>query len=207
MWVRRLELMKMKSILSGLIVVCAACMFLAASCSQASNKPTEESPMVIASVRYIVDAVDTAIEFHTKLTELASIRYLIHDARATVDFYPTHLGFAVDPTGSAIGITNGRAKAIVAAVVGLISLVVGGLARARSACSIGTGSGRAGAIVALALGLIGMVLSVIHLGTSTGGFGTGSGRAGAIVALALGLIGMNLGGLALSRSRRSRSAD
>ena len=34
-----------------------------------------------------------------------------------------------------------------------------------------------------------------------------NGRARAIVALALGLIGMNLGGLALARSRRSRSPD
>jgi uncharacterized protein DUF6223 len=199
--------MKMKSILSGLIVVCAACMFLAPSCSQASNKPTEEPPMAIVSVRYIVDDVDTAIEFYTKLTELASARYLIDDARAAVDFYTIHLGFAVDLTDGAIGITNGRARAIVAAVVGLISLVVGGLALARSASRIGAGNGRAGAIVALALGLIGMVLSVAHLGSSTGGFGTGSGRAGAIVALVLGLIGMNLGGLALARSRRSHSTD
>jgi len=37
--------MKMKSILSGLIVVYAACMFLAVSCSQASNKPTEETTL------------------------------------------------------------------------------------------------------------------------------------------------------------------
>ena len=57
------------------------------------------------------------------------------------------------------------------------------------------------------LGLIGMVLSVVHLGTSTSGFGTGGGRAGAIVALVLALIGMSLGGLALARSRRSRSTD
>lgn len=58
--------MKMKSVLSGLIVVCAACMFLAASCSQASNKPTEETPMAIVNVRYMVDDVNTAIEFYTK---------------------------------------------------------------------------------------------------------------------------------------------
>ena len=199
--------MKMKSILSGLIVVYAACMFLAAGCSQASNKPTEETPMAIVSVGYIVDDVDAAIEFYTKLTVLASVRYVIDDARAAVDFYSMHLGFAVDLTDGAIGITTGRARAIVAAVVGLISLVVGGLALARSAGRIGTGNGRAGAIVALLLGLIGMVLSVVHLGSSTGGFGTGSGRAGAIVALVLGLVGMNLGGLALARSRRSRSTD
>ena len=198
--------MKMRIILSGLIVVCAACMFLAASCSQASNKPTQETPMAIVSVRYIVDDVDTAIEFYTKLTELAGVRYLVGDARAAVDFYTIHLAFAVDPTDGAIGITSGRARAIVAAVVGLISLVVGGLALARSRRSRSTGNGQAWAIVALVLGLIGLVLSVVHLGSSTGGFGTGGGRAGAIVALVLGLIGMNLGGLALARSRRSRSS-
>jgi catechol 2,3-dioxygenase-like lactoylglutathione lyase family enzyme len=198
--------MKMKSILSGLIVVCAACMSLAASYSQASNKPTQEPPMAIVSVRYIVDDVDTAIEFYTKLTELASVRFLIDHARAAVAFYTIHLGFPIALADGAIGITNGRARALVAAVVGLISLVVGGLALARSAGHIGAGNGRAGAVVALALGLIGMILSVAHLGSSTGGFGSGSGRAGAIVALVLGLIGMNLGGMALSRSRRSRSA-
>ncbi len=160
--------------------------------------------MATVSVRYIVDS---AIEFYTKLAELAGVRYVIDDVRAAVDFYTINLGFAVDLTGGAIGITSGRARAIVAAVVGLISLVIGGLALARSAGLIGAGNGRAGAIVALALGLIGMVLSVAHLGASTGGFGTGGGRAGAIVALVLGLIGMNLGGLALSRSRRPRSAD
>src|SRR5215216_1465733 len=103
-----------------------------------------------------------------------------------IDLYTTHLGFAVD-------VTAGRARALVAVAVGLISLVIGGLALARSAGRIGTGNARAGALLALVLGLIGVVLSVVHLGTSTGGFGTGSGRAGAIVALVLGLIGINLG--------------
>ena len=101
-----------------------------------------------------------------------------------------HPGFAVD-------LTAGRTRSLVAAVVGLISLVIGGLALARSAGRIG--------IVALVLGLICVVLSVVHLGSYTGGFGTGSGRAGAIVALVLGLIGIMLGGLALARSRRSSS--
>lgn len=110
-------------------------------------------------------------------------------------FHTAYFGVAVDPPPGAI--TSGRARSLVAAVVGLISVIIGGLTLARN--------GRAGAIVALALGLIGMVLSVVHLGMSTGGFGTGSGRAGAIVALVLGLIGMNLGGLALARSRRSRT--
>ena len=104
------------------------------------------------------------------------------------------VGFADVPAGA---ITAGRARALVAVAVSLISLVIGGLARARS--------GRGGAIVAVVLGLIGVILSVVHLGTVTGNFGTGGGRAGAIVALVLGLIGMSLGGLAMARSRRSGS--
>jgi hypothetical protein len=100
-------------------------------------------------------------------------------------------------------ITPGRAGALVAAVVGLISVVIGGLALARSRGRVGTGGGRSRAIVALVVGLIGMVLAAQHLARYTGGFGTGGGRAGAIVALVLGLIGVVLGGLAQARSRRS----
>ncbi len=98
------------------------------------------------------------------------------------------------------GITPGRAAAILPAVVGLISVVIGWLALARSAGRIG--SGRLKAIVALVVGLIGMVLSGLHLASATGDIGTGSGRLGAIVALVLGLIGMVLGELALARYRR-----
>ena len=115
-----------------------------------------------------------------------------------VDFYTTHVGLAAD-------LTAGRARSLVAAAVGLVSLIIGALALARSSGRIDSGNGRSGAVVALLLGLIGIVLSVVHLATFTGGFGTGSGRAGAIVALVLGLIGVILGGLVLVRSRRSRA--
>lgn len=113
---------------------------------------------------------------------------------SSIDIYSASLGFDIKPAAGEI--TSGRARALVGAVMGLISLVVGGVAVARS-------SGRALAIAALLLGLIGMILSVVHLGTSTGGFGTGGGRAGAIVGLVLSLIGTSLGGLALARSRRT----
>jgi Family of unknown function (DUF6223) len=89
---------------------------------------------------------------------------------------------------------SGRFGAIVAGVVGLISVAIGGWALARSAGSW--------AIGALAAGLTGMVLGAWHLVRSADGFGTGNGRAGAIVALVVALIGMSLGGLALARSRR-----
>jgi hypothetical protein len=161
--------------------------------------------MDMVSVRCLVDDVNASLLSCTGLTELAGVRCLIDNARAALDFYSIQLGFAIHLADAVTGITPGRARALVAAGVGLISLLVGGLALGRSAGRFGAGNGRAVAIVALVLGLIGTVLSVAHLGTSTGGFGTGGGRAGAIVALVMGLIGMNLGGLALARSRRSRS--
>ena len=63
-------------------------------------------------------------------------------------------------------ITPGRLGAAVAAVVGLIGVVIGGLALARSAGRIGTGSGRGGAVVALVVGLIGMVLGALAIARS-----------------------------------------
>ena len=114
---------------------------------------------------------------------------------AAAGLFTTRLDFAFQVPAGAI--TSGRARALVAAAVGLISLIIGGLALLRSA-------GRFGAIVALVLGLIGIILSVVHLTSYTGGFGTGGGRAGAIVALVLSLIGIGLGGFALARPRVSR---
>ena len=122
---------------------------------------------------------------------------------AFVAFHTSRLGFIVDPVPS--GITSGRARSLVGVAVGLISLIIGGLALARAGRR-GSGNGRVGAMVGLVLGLIGVVLSVVHLAGSTG-FGTGGGRAGAIVALVLGLAGMSLGGLAMARSRRSSGTD
>ena len=112
--------------------------------------------------------------------------------------------FAAACSQSAVsGMTEGRARANMAAIVGLISLVIAGLALARAAGHIGSGGGKIGAMVGLVTGLVAVVLSVVHLTSFTGGFGTGGGRAGAIVALVLGLLGMVFGGLALARSRRS----
>lgn len=113
----------------------------------------------------------------------------------------------VSVAAGGIGSGSGRDGAIVASVVALIGMVIGGLALARTTGRFGSGSasgsGRNGAVVALVVTLIGMVLAGVHLATSTGGFGTGNGRAGAIVALVVGLIGMVLGRLALTRSRRT----
>ncbi|TWE14579.1 DUF6223 family protein [Prauserella muralis] len=94
----------------------------------------------------------------------------------------------------------GRTVPTAAAVLGLIGVIVGGLAVARSRR---TGTGRAGVIVATALGLLSVVVGGLHGANAAGGYGTGNGLAGAVAAVALGLLGMALGGLALSRSRRT----
>ena len=61
---------------------------------------------------------------------------------------------------------NGLARAIVATVLGMISLVIGGLHATYSAGGFGTGNGLAGAIVAIVLGLVGMVLGGLALARS-----------------------------------------
>jgi hypothetical protein len=63
------------------------------------------------------------------------------------------------------GITSGRLASLIAGAVGLISVVIGGLALARSG-GIGTGNGRLGAIVALVVGLIGTALGGLALARS-----------------------------------------
>jgi hypothetical protein len=113
------------------------------------------------------------------------------------------LGVTPASAAGGIGIGSGRLVPTVAAVVGLIGVVLGGLALARSASRIGPGNGRRGAIAAGVAGLISVVVGGLHSANSAGGFGTGNGLAGAIVAMVVGLIGMLLGGLALARSRRT----
>jgi hypothetical protein len=97
-------------------------------------------------------------------------------------------------------IGSGRLVPSAAAVVGLVSVVIGGLAVARSGRT-GNGPARAGAL-ATVLGLIGASVGGLHAANSAGGLGTGNGLAGAVVAVVLGLIGMAVGGWVLARSRR-----
>jgi hypothetical protein len=101
------------------------------------------------------------------------------------------------------GLTPRRLWATTVAVLGLGSVVIGGLALRRSAGRIGTGNGRMGAIVALVAGLIAVVNGGLNLAIANGGPGTGNGVVGGAAALVLGLIAMALGGLALARSRRT----
>jgi hypothetical protein len=58
---------------------------------------------------------------------------------------------------------DGRARAVLGLVAGVISAVVGGVHAANSAGGLGTGNGLAGAVTAVALGLIGMAVAVLTL--------------------------------------------
>ena len=86
------------------------------------------------------------------------------------------------PAVSVYTITPERIAASVAAVVGLIGAVIGGLALARSTGCVGAGNGRRGAIVALVLGPIGLVIGGLVVATADGGLGTGNGLGGGVVA-------------------------
>ncbi|SDM61810.1 DUF6223 family protein [Allokutzneria albata] len=94
---------------------------------------------------------------------------------------------------SAAGFGTGRLLPTTAAVLGLISVIIGGLALARG--------GRVLVRTALVTGLVSSVVGGLHIANSAGGLGTGNGLAGAIVAVALGLIGVVVCGLALRRVR------
>jgi hypothetical protein len=92
----------------------------------------------------------------------------------------------------------GRLGAIVGVLLGLMGVVMGGLALARSSARRAAAGVKAG--------LIGLALGGLIWVTSSGGVGTGKGVGGAIVAMAVGLLGTILGGLALARSRRDPSS-
>jgi hypothetical protein len=102
---------------------------------------------------------------------------------------------AISVATSGGGIGSGRLVPTVAAVVGLIGVVLGGLTLARC-------FGKLGAIAAGVAGLISVVVGGLHSANSAGGSGTGNGLAGAIVAMVVGLISMILSGLSLPLFRR-----
>jgi hypothetical protein len=106
-----------------------------------------------------------------------------------------------DPAATTVyGLTPRRLWATTAAMVALVSVVIGGLALRRS--DISNGKWRMGAIVALVAGVIAAVNGGLNLATAKGGPGSGNGVVGAAAALVLGLIGIVVSGLALSWSRR-----
>ncbi|GAA3803450.1 DUF6223 family protein [Streptomyces phyllanthi] len=97
----------------------------------------------------------------------------------------------------------GRLGATTGALLGLVGVVIAGLALARPAGRPGAANRPFRAIVAVVAGLISMALGGLVAATADGGLGTGNGLGGAYVAMLVGLIGSALGGLALARCRRT----
>lgn len=111
---------------------------------------------------------------------------------------------SVQPSAADVStMSAGRLGATTAAVLGLVGVIVAGLALTRPTGRFGTGSGRLGANVALSTGLIAMALGGVVTATADGGLGTGNGLGGAVVALGVGATAVILGGLALARTRRT----
>jgi hypothetical protein len=136
-----------------------------------------------------------------------SVRFVLAVAAALIGGFvlaaPAAAHVLVPDPVSAYALTAGRLWSLVAALLGLAGVVVGGLALARSTGRIGTGTGRRGAIVALMAGLAGVVIGGLVVAAAEGGPGTGYGIVGGYVALGAGLIAMALGGLTLVRFRRA----
>ena len=101
------------------------------------------------------------------------------------------------------GLTARRLWATIAAMLGLLGVIIGGLALARRAGRLGTAPERLALIIAFAAGLIAVINGGVNLAVATGGPGTGNGVVGGAAALVLGLIALTLGALALARRRRT----
>jgi len=99
------------------------------------------------------------------------------------------------------GLTPRRLWATTAAVLALVSVVVGGLPLVRPTSRFGGGSRRLGPLVALVVGLIAAVNGGLNVAVANGGPGTGNGVIGGAAAFVLGLIGVAIAGLALARRR------
>jgi hypothetical protein len=118
----------------------------------------------------------------------------------------TTIATSIQPVVAGIfDMSAGRLGASTAAVIGLIGVVLGGLALARSAgrhrfdTGAGAAAGLRRATVALVLGPIAIGLGGLVAATADGELGAGNGLGGAIVAIVLGLIASVLGGLARAR--------
>ena len=99
--------------------------------------------------------------------------------------------FIVAAAGYTLGV--GRTVPTVAAVIALISVIVGVVVLVRRSAN------RGAAILTVLLGIIGLAVGGLHAAYAADGLGTGNGLAGAIAALVLGLIGTVLGAIALRR--------
>jgi len=101
------------------------------------------------------------------------------------------------------GLTVRRLWATMAALLGLVGVIAGGLVAFRSTTSFPTKTGRFTASVALAAGLLAAANGGLNLAFANGGPGTGNGVVGGATAFVLGLVALALGGRAFARFRRS----
>jgi len=101
------------------------------------------------------------------------------------------------------GLTARRLWASIAALLGLLGVIVGGLALTRRAARLETAPDRLAIAVALVAGLIAIINGGLNVIVATGGPGTGNGVVGGAAALVLGLTALMLGGIGLARRRRT----
>ena len=115
---------------------------------------------------------------------------------------------ALQPVLASITIMgSGRLGPTVAAVIGLIGSVIGGLAlirskrHTRSETDLRSTDDQSRTAAVLALGVISLVLGGLFLATADGGPGTGNGVVGSAAAIVLGIIAIILAGLTRTRSQ------
>ncbi|MGW1848095.1 DUF6223 family protein [Streptomyces sp. NPDC001966] len=109
---------------------------------------------------------------------------------------------SVQPVAASVyTLSVGRIGSSLAALVGLLGAVNGGLAMTRPTGQghIGTWVRGKGAVTALVAGLIAVAVGGAVAATADGGLGTGNGLGGAYVAMLVGLVAVTLGWLARSR--------
>jgi Family of unknown function (DUF6223) len=108
-----------------------------------------------------------------------------------------------EPASTTIyGPTTRRIWASTAALLALVSVIIGVRTFRQSAVRIDPRNTKIWVFVAILLGLIALVNAVLNLAFAKGGPGTGNGVVGAAAALVLGLTGMVFGVLAFERYRR-----
>src|SRR5262249_18961959 len=104
------------------------------------------------------------------------------------------------------GLTPRRLWATVIALLALVGVVTGGQALRRSTVANRRPDHvKMGAGVGFLAGLMAVVNGGLNLAVARGGPGSGNGVVGGAAAVVLGLTAMVLSGLALARSRRTRS--
>jgi uncharacterized membrane protein len=109
-------------------------------------------------------------------------------------------------TTTIYGLTTRRIWATTAAMLALISVIIGVRTFRQTTVRITPSKTKIWVFVAILLGLIALVNAVLNLAIAKGGPGSGNGVVGAAAALVLGLIGMVLGLLAFARYRRNIKA-